>query len=195
MLMKSLREIPVISYWPFTECQQIYNQAINYFQRERIDKWAMWYCIVFISRQDWLENAYMPYLTLRCHISHCEIKSHRIWLIWKPVPIRFIRSHRIFRPSYNILWRNKHKSPFVVFITSLLHINKGFWLLRRSFEVTFIKITLNFIKSHLKICLISQISVHSLWHVWNVVEKQAANFYFKFLSETNLSQYTLLGIN
>ena len=24
-----------------------------------------------------------------CHISHCEIKSHRIWPIWKPVPIRF----------------------------------------------------------------------------------------------------------
>ena len=24
-----------------------------------------------------------------CHISHCEIKSYRIWLIWKPVPIKF----------------------------------------------------------------------------------------------------------
>ena len=23
-----------------------------------------------------------------CHISHCEIKSHRIWRIWKPIPIR-----------------------------------------------------------------------------------------------------------
>ena len=28
MLMKSLRELPVMSYWSFTECQQIYNQAI-----------------------------------------------------------------------------------------------------------------------------------------------------------------------
>ena len=27
----------------------------------------------------------------------------------------------------------------------------------------------------------------------NVVEKQAANFYFKYLSETNLSHYTLLA--
>ena len=45
-----------MSYWPFTECQQIYNQAIYLFQRERIGKWAMWFCIVFISRQDWLEN-------------------------------------------------------------------------------------------------------------------------------------------
>ena len=40
-------------------------------------------------------SAYMPYLTL------CEIKSHRIWPIWKPIPIRFFKSHRIFRPSYN----------------------------------------------------------------------------------------------
>ena len=22
-----------------------------------------------------------------CHISHCEIKSHRIWPIWKAIPI------------------------------------------------------------------------------------------------------------
>ena len=28
-----------------------------------------------------------------------------------------------------------------------------------------------------------------------VMEKQAANFQFKFLSETNLSHYTLLGMN
>ena len=28
-----------------------------------------------------------------------------------------------------------------------------------------------------------------------VVEKQAVKFYFKFLSETNLSHYTLLRIN
>ena len=37
-----------------------------------------------------------------CHISQCETKSHRIRSIWKPVPIRFFKSHRIFfRPSYN----------------------------------------------------------------------------------------------
>ena len=36
-----------------------------------------------------------------CHISHFEIKSHRIWPIWKQIPIRFFKSHRIFRPSYN----------------------------------------------------------------------------------------------
>ena len=31
----------------------------------------------------------------------------------------------------------------------------------------FVKVTQNFIKSPLNICLISQISVHSLWHVWH----------------------------
>ena len=34
----------------------------------------------------------------------CEIKSHRIWSIWKPVRIRFLKSHRIFRPSYNTFY-------------------------------------------------------------------------------------------
>ena len=48
-------------------------------------------------------NSYMPYLTL-CHISHCEIKSHQIRPIWKPIPIRFFKSHRIFRPFYNTFY-------------------------------------------------------------------------------------------
>ena len=38
-------------YWPFKECQQTYNQAFYSFQRENRQ-----ICIVFISRQDWLEN-------------------------------------------------------------------------------------------------------------------------------------------
>ena len=38
------------------------------------------------------------------HISHCEIKSHRIWPLWKPSPIRFFKTHRIFRPSYKIFY-------------------------------------------------------------------------------------------
>ena len=33
----------------------------------------------------------------------------------------------------------------------------------------FVKLSQNFIKSPLKICHISQISVHSLWHVWKSV--------------------------
>ena len=39
-----------------------------------------------------------------CHISYCEIKSHRIWPIWKPTPIGFFKSHRIFRSSYNTFY-------------------------------------------------------------------------------------------
>ena len=29
---------------------------------------------------------YLPIHT--CHISHCEIKSHRIWPLWKAIPIK-----------------------------------------------------------------------------------------------------------
>ena len=36
--------------------------------------------------------------TQTCHISHCGTNSHRIWPIWKPISIRFFKSHRIFRP-------------------------------------------------------------------------------------------------
>ena len=39
-----------------------------------------------------------------CHTSHCEIKSHRIWPIWKSIPIRCFQSHRIFKPSYNTFY-------------------------------------------------------------------------------------------
>ena len=66
--------------------------------------------------------AHMPYLTLWEKISQnlTHLKAN---------------SHKIFQPSQNfqnilqhILWRNKHKSHFVVFITSFLHLNKAFWL-------------------------------------------------------------------
>ena len=118
-----------------------------------------------VCAYDWTEFSTEKWNTSHtCHITHCEIKSHRIWPIWKPIPIRFFKSHRIFRPSYNILWRNKHKSHFVVFITVFLHLNKSFWPFWGSYKVIFVKITENFIKSPVKICLTSQISVHSLWH-------------------------------
>ena len=31
-------------------------------------------------------------------------KSHRIWPILKPIPIRFFKTHRIFRPSYKTFY-------------------------------------------------------------------------------------------
>ena len=77
----------------------------------------------------------------------------------------------------HILWRSKHTSHFVVFITNSIHYDKGFWLFWGSFEVILVKISQNFIKSHLKICLISQISVHSLWHVCRSKVKWVQNKY------------------
>ena len=38
-----------------------------------------------------------------CHISH-EMKSHRIWPIWKQFLIRFFKFHIFFQPSYNIFY-------------------------------------------------------------------------------------------
>ena len=99
-----------------------------------------------------------------CHILHCDIYLAHLEA----------NSHNIFQISQNfqnilqdILWRNKHKSHFVVFITSFLHLNKGFWQFWGTSKVIFVKNLQNFIKSHLKICHISQISLHSLWHVWS----------------------------
>ena len=37
----------------------------------------------FSDRQAWANS-----LDHICHISHCEIKSHRIWPIWKAIPIK-----------------------------------------------------------------------------------------------------------
>ena len=101
-----------------------------------------------------------------CLVSHCEKKSHRIWPIWKPIPIRFSNLTEFSDNLTAHFRRNKHKSHFVVFITSFLHLNTGFWLFWGSSNLIFVKISQNFIKSPLKICLISRISVHTLWHVW-----------------------------
>ena len=107
-----------------------------------------------------LYDPYMPYLTVWDKISqnltHLEASSHKIFHI----------SQNFQTILQHILWRNNHKPHFVVFITSFLHLNKGFWLLLGSSKVIFVKISQNFIKSPLKICLIPKISVHSLWHVW-----------------------------
>ena len=80
---------------------------------------------------------YMPYLTLwdkiSLNLAHLKVNSHKIFSI----------SQNFQTILQHVLWRNKHKSHFVVFIASLLHFNKGFWL----FWGIFIKISQNFIKS------------------------------------------------
>ena len=102
----------------------------------------------------------MPYLTIwdliSQNLAHLEANSHKNFQISQN--FQTILEHS--------LWRNKHTTHFVVFITSFIHSNNSFWLFWGSFKVIFLKISQNFIKSPLRICLISQISVHSLWHVW-----------------------------
>ena len=97
-----------------------------------------------------------------CHISHCEIKFHRIWPSYLEA-----NSQKIFPISQNFHPNTFYEAYFVVFITSVLHLNKGlaFWLFWGSSKVIFAKISQNFIKSPLKFCFnsLQQISVHSLW--------------------------------
>ena len=50
-------------------------------------------------------------------------------------------------------------------VRSLLKLNKGIKIHLGSLKAIFVKVSQNFIKSHLKFYLISQISAHSLWHV------------------------------
>ena len=73
----------------------------------------------------------MPYLTLWDKISqnlaHLEANSHKIFQI----------SQNIQTILQHILWRNKHKSYFILFITVFLHLNKGFWLFWGSSKVIF----------------------------------------------------------
>ena len=121
-----------------------------------------------------LYDPHMPYLTLWDKISqnlaYMEANSQKIFKI----------SQKFQTILQHILLRNKHKSHFVVFITSLPHLNKGFWLFWRSSKVILVKISQNFIKSHLKIGLNSQISVHSLWHsLFCLFESHLGTYYYK----------------
>ena len=87
------------------------------------------------------------------YTSHCEIKSHRIWLFRKPIPIRFSNL-----TEFSDHLRNTFYKEIIINHTFFLVILGGF-------GVIFVKISQNFIKSPLKFLYISQISVHSLWHV------------------------------
>ena len=117
-----------------------------------------------------LESSFIhPYLTLWDKISqnltHLEANSHQIFQILQN--FQAILQH--------IFLRSKHKSHTVVLITSFLHLNEGFCLIWGSSRLIFVKISQNFIKSDLKICLISQISVHSLWHVCSLFSVHITN--------------------
>ena len=82
----------------------------------------------------------MPYLNkISQNLAHLEANSHKI-----------IKSHRIFRPSYNTFYEEININHTVVFITSFLHINKGFRLLWGSFKVIFCKNLTEFYQISLK---------------------------------------------
>ena len=50
-------------------------------------------------------------------------------------------------------------------VRSLSKLNKGNKIRLGSLKAIFVNVSQNFVKSHLKFCIISQISAHSLWHV------------------------------
>ena len=103
------------------------------------------------------------------HISHCEIKSHRIWPIWKAIPIKKLKPHRIFRPFHIGFYEEININHTLYGFHKLLTWKKKYFRLHvywGSSKVMFKKISQNFVKSPLKFSLISQILVHSLWHVW-----------------------------
>ena len=80
----------------------------------------------------------MPYLTQ--NLAHLEASSHKI----------FQTSQNFQTILQRILWRNKHKSHFLMFITNFLHLNKGFWLFWGSSKVIFVKNLTEFYQISLK---------------------------------------------
>ena len=115
--------------------------------------------------------------THTCHTSHCEIKSHRIWPIWKAIPIQIFKSHRIFRPFYDRFSEVINKSHIVIIFISFLHEKKKkddrlYW---GSSKVMFKKISQKFVKSPFKFCLISQILVTAYGMYQNMASKQCLN--------------------
>ena len=104
------------------------------------------------------------------------MKSHRIWPIWKLIPIRFFKSRRIFSPSYSTFYEE------IIIHHTLLYLSQASYIKIEAFDywaggggslnVIFVKISQNFIKSPIKNCLISQISVFSLWNVWKMELKR-----------------------
>ena len=108
----------------------------------------------------------MPYLTLWDKISqnlaHLEGNSHKKF-----------RSHRIFKPIYNRFYEEININHTLLRFSQASDMKtKDFRLYWGSSEVMFKKISQNFIESHLEFCLISQILVYSLWHIWNRLYKK-----------------------
>ena len=107
----------------------------------------------------------MPYLTLWDKISqnlaHLEGNSHKK-----------LKSHRIFRQFYNRFYEEININHTLLWFSEVYYMKRktldnigGGGGVGGGSKVMFKKISQNFVKSPLKFCLISQIVVHSLWHV------------------------------
>ena len=95
------------------------------------------------------------YITLSQNLALLKADSHKIF-----------KSHRIFRPSKNTFYKEIIINHTLLCLSQVAYIKiKGLWLFWGSSKVIFVKISQNLIKSPLKVWFISQISVHSLWHV------------------------------
>ena len=76
-----------MTYMLFTECQQIYCHGIYYVHREKIDIWAMWFWIAFISTQDGKERVFT---SLQQYFSHSETMGGWTWkALCNEAPFRF----------------------------------------------------------------------------------------------------------
>ena len=135
---------------------QIYSQVFGHLSS--LTYWHTNSSSVFIYQQ----KSYMPYLTLWDKISqnlaHLKGNSHKKF-----------RSHRIFRSFYNWFYEEININYILLWFSQASYKKKQYfrpyW---GSSKVMFKKISQNFVKSPLKVCLTSQILVHSLWHVWEM---------------------------
>ena len=70
----------------YNACKAWRPSVTNYIQMKIISIWDWRYgsyeAKSYLLTKGWKRGLHT------CHISHCEIKSHRIWPIWKAVPIK-----------------------------------------------------------------------------------------------------------
>ena len=71
------------------------NQYGSHFKRRVLFCGEQQIDVINPSVNDILNYLTMLYQGHTCHISHCEIKSHRIWPIWKAIPVKKLKSQRI----------------------------------------------------------------------------------------------------
>ena len=117
------------------------------------------FLVKFLDVQDNHEHALLSasscMYSLSINLALLKADSHKIF-----------KSHRIFRPSKNTFYKEILINQPLLCLSQVSYIKiKAFLVILGEFQSFFVKISKNFIKSPLKFWFISQISVHSLWHV------------------------------